>query len=140
VGSGTWRYIGANGIRGNLELDINFMIRAPLWPSVVQQSRAVGSHRTAPVRVLDLHEIAAGKLAALLSRNASRDLFDAHALLGRPDLDRAKLRLAFVVYGGLNRKEWRTISVDDVKAAPREVQQALVPICAPTWRPREPIS
>jgi len=35
-----------------------------------------------------------GKLAALLSRGASRDLFDAHQLFTTSNLDRAKLRLA----------------------------------------------
>jgi len=52
------------------------------------------------VRLLDLHELAAGKLAALLSRNASRDVFDAVELLRREDLDRAKLRLASSSTGG----------------------------------------
>ena len=49
--------------------------------------------------------LAAGKLAALCARRASRDLFDARELL-RTDLDPTKLRLAFVVYGRLNRKDW----------------------------------
>lgn len=42
-----------------------------------------------------------------LEKVASRDIFDARELLRRDDIDRAKLRLAFVVYGGLNRKDWR---------------------------------
>jgi hypothetical protein len=88
----------------------------------------VGSFRSAPIRILDLHELIAGKLAALLARSASRDVFDAHALLANPDLDPAKLRFGFVVYGGINRRDWRTVTPADVVLDPNEVQTALVPM------------
>ena len=127
---GKWRltYTGAKGYPGKLELDVNFMLRTPLWPCVVIACHPVGSLRAAPVRVLDLHELAAGKMAALLARSASRDVFDGHALLGTPGLDPAKLRLGFVVYGGINRRDWRTVSADDVKADLNEVQMELLPM------------
>jgi predicted nucleotidyltransferase component of viral defense system len=127
---GKWRltYVGAKGAPGNLELDINFMLRTPLWPCVTMDCHAVGSVRGAPVHVLDLHELTAGKLAALLARSASRDVFDAHALLVSPGLDPARLRLGFVVYGGINRKDWRTVTTADVTADPNEVEMELVPM------------
>jgi predicted nucleotidyltransferase component of viral defense system len=127
---GKWRltYVGAKGDSGHLELDVNFMLRTPLWPCVTKDCNAVGSVRTAPVRVLDLHELTAGKLAALLARSASRDVFDAHALLVTPGVDPAKLRLGFVVYGGINRKDWRTVSSADVIAEPNEVKMELCPM------------
>jgi predicted nucleotidyltransferase component of viral defense system len=127
---GKWRltYLGTNGAPGNLELDINFMLRTPLWPCVVAECRPVGSFRAAPVRVLDLHELTAGKLAALLARSASRDIFDAHALLATPGLEPAKLRLGFVVYGGINRRDWRTVTTGDVKVDVNEVRMELVPM------------
>ena len=78
--------------------------------------------------MLDLHELAAGKLAALLARHASRDLFDAHGLLQRGGLDMAKLRLGFVVYGALNRKDWRTVSVEDVSFDATELMNELLPV------------
>lgn len=46
--------------------------------------------------LLDIHELAAGKLSALFNRSASRDWFDAHYLLTQMPLDTKKLRLAFV--------------------------------------------
>jgi hypothetical protein len=104
------------------------MLRAPLWPPKVAECFAVGSYKVSPVPVLDLHELAAGKLAALLARSAERDIFDAHRLLGAPDLDRAKLRLAFVVYGGINRKDWRSASVADVKGDVESAWSGLVPM------------
>jgi predicted nucleotidyltransferase component of viral defense system len=127
---GKWRltYVGLKGFPGNLELDVNFMLRTPLWPCVTKECHPVGSLHAAPVRVLDLHELTAGKLAALLARSASRDVFDAHALLVTPGLDAAKLRLGFVVYGGINRMDWRTVSTADVNADVNEVQTGLVPM------------
>lgn len=127
---GKWRlgYVSSTGDSGNLELDVNFMLRTPLWPPVSMESHAVGSHRSVPVRVLDAHELAAGKLAALLARGAGRDIFDAHRLLEAPDLDRSKLRLGFVVYGGINRKDWRTVSQDDLEGDPAAMLRDLVPM------------
>ena len=126
---GKWRltYAAASGRSGNLELDANFLLRTPLWPTIVADSRQVGSHQATQVPMLDIHELAAGKLAALVSRTASRDVFDTRELLGHHALDRAKLRLGFVVYGGANRKDWRSVSVDDVKLDAAEVRNQLLP-------------
>jgi len=126
---GKWRltYPAASGRSGNLELDANFLLRTPLWPTIVADSRQVGSHQATQVPMLDIHELAAGKLAALVSRTASRDVFDTRELLGHHALDRAKLRLGFVVYGGANRKDWRSVSVDDVKLDAVEVRSQLLP-------------
>ncbi|MBI3075686.1 MAG: nucleotidyl transferase AbiEii/AbiGii toxin family protein [Deltaproteobacteria bacterium] len=127
---GKWRlmYTSATGRSANLDLDINFLLRVSLWPTAAVDSRPVGSYRASGVRMLDLHEIAGGKLAALVARTASRDLFDARELLRLRGLDPARLRLAFVVYGGANRKDWRSISVDDVRVDVAEVQNQLLPV------------
>jgi predicted nucleotidyltransferase component of viral defense system len=127
---GKWRltYVASTGGSGNLELDVNFTLRTPLWPPRVVPCHPVGSFKAAPVTVLDPHELAAGKLAALLARSANRDVFDAHRLLASPDLDPARLRLGFVVYGGMNRKDWRTVSPEDVKCDLAGAQRDLVPM------------
>ena len=80
---GKWRlrYDSAMGEGGNLEGDLNFMFRVPLWPALRKDSRQVGSFSAKRIPVVDLHELAVGKMAALLSRQASRDLFDVHQLL-----------------------------------------------------------
>ena len=127
---GKWRltYVASTGGSGNLELDVNFMLRTPLWAPRVAECHPVGSFKAAPVTVLDPHELAAGKLAALLARSANRDVFDAHRLLVAPDLDHARLRLGFVVYGGINRKDWRTVSPEDVRGDPADAWRDLVPM------------
>ena len=126
---GKWRltYRSAAGGLGNLELDMNFLLRTPLWPAGPLDSRPLGSFRASRVPVLDIHELAAGKLAALLSSRASRDLFDTCQLLRRGDLDLVKLRLAFVVYGAASRQDWRSVVVEDVNGDAAELQRRLLP-------------
>jgi hypothetical protein len=80
------------------------------------------------VPVLDLHELVAGKLAALFGRTAARDVFDAHGLLGRADLDATRTRLAFVAYGAMNRRDWRSVSVGELRLDPKEAERMLVPL------------
>jgi len=127
---GKWRlqYESALGGRGNLELDLNFMLRVPLWPILSRDSRPIGSRKAKAIPLLDPHELAAGKFAALLARHESRDLFDAHQILNRDDLHPERLRLAFVVYGAMNRKDWRTVSADDVRFDTAEIRDSLVPV------------
>ena len=135
---GKWRlsYASALGGTRSLELDVNFVLRTPLWPVGFSDCRPVGGIRATRVAVLDVHELAAGKLAALFARSAARDLFDARGLLRRDGLDRAKLRLGFVVYGGANRRDWREVAVSDVTTTPAGVDAQLAPMLREGTRPR----
>jgi len=127
---GKWRlrYDSALGQGGNVEVDLNFMFRIPLWPVTVAGSRPLGSHSASGITLMDRHELAAGKLAALLSRHAARDLFDAHHFLTRAAYDPARLRIAFVVYGAMSRKDWRTVTADDIDFEMHELRSTLVPV------------
>ncbi len=113
---------------GILQLDLNFMLRVPLWPVCPQDSFPIGSYSASGIPMLDLHEIAAGKFAALLSRRTARDLYDSHRLFQSGSLDADKLRLAFVVYGAMNRKDWRTVRSDDVAFDLLDLENQLVPV------------
>lgn len=127
---GKWRlrYDSALGEGGNLELDLNFMFRVPLWPVEPLDSKPLGTSRATGIPVLDIHELAAGKLAALLARSASRDLFDTHLLLTQSRLDDARLRLGFVLYGAMNRRDWREVRASDVALDAKEVENQLIPV------------
>ncbi|MBW2021227.1 MAG: nucleotidyl transferase AbiEii/AbiGii toxin family protein, partial [Deltaproteobacteria bacterium] len=126
---GKWRlsYQSFTGQSGNLEVDLNFMFRQPLWDIQPADSHPFGDFQARSIPVLDLHELAAGKLAALLSRRQARDLFDCHRILNMDDLERDRLRIAFVVYGGMNRRDWRTVSIEDVDFDPAELTSLLIP-------------
>jgi hypothetical protein len=132
---GKWqlRYDSSLGEGGNLEVDLNFMFRVPLWPIQKLNAKQFVANSAKQVPVLDLHELAAGKLVALLVRHASRDLFDAHQLFTRSHLDLEKLRLGFVLYGAMNRKDWRSVKIDDLGYDPRELENQLIPVVRPEF-------
>jgi len=127
---GKWqlRYKSFTGQSGNLEVDLNYMFRQPLWNILFADSHRLGDFLSVNIPILDLHELAAGKLVALLARGQARDLFDSHRIFNLTDLDLDRVRIAFVVYGGMNRKDWRTVSIKDVNFDEAELTRLLMPM------------
>lgn len=127
---GKWllRYQSAFGQRGNLEVDINFMYRVPLWPVRILSSHQLESWQAFNVPVMDIHELAAGKLTALLARHKARDLFDSYHILQMENLSLDRLRIAFVVYGAMNRKDWRSVSIEDAAFDAAELENQLISV------------
>lgn len=127
---GKWqlRYESALGAGGNLEVDINFMFRVPLCELTKRCSHLIGQRRTGEITLLDIHELGAGKLAALFSRHASRDLFDAHELLTKQPLDFEKFRIICLLYGAISSQDWRTVTPEMLHFETRELQQQLIPV------------
>ena len=127
---GKWRlrYASFTGQSSNLEVDFNFMFRRPLWEIQHADSYPLGNFQAKGIPILDLHELLAGKLSALFSRRQARDLFDCHQILHRKNLHGEWLRTAFVVYGAMNRKDWRTISLGDVNYDETEWVRQLGPM------------
>lgn len=124
-----WRYPSALGQMGNLEIDLNFMYRVPLWPIEFKSSCAVGSKQVHDIPVLDLHELSAGKLAALIDRKTGRDLFDAYHLLTKTNIDMVKLRLALVVYSAINRKaDLRKLTPEAISVDVSDLKNRLLPL------------
>lgn len=97
-------------------------------PPEIRDSRPLGAFSATRIPVLDVHELAVGKLSALFSRGACRDLFDAHYLFQKISFDARRLRLGFVVYGGASRRDWRTVKIEEITADPRDVERQLVPV------------
>ena len=126
---GKWllQYQSSTGQRANLEVDVNFMFRIPLWPVVKMDSKQLGAWQAKGIFVLDIHELAAGKLAALFSRRQARDLFDCHKILHSSNLDHNRLRVAFVLYGAMNRKDWRTVSPENINFDTDDLIRQLFP-------------
>ena len=48
--------------------------------------------------------------------------------LFQQDLDIKKLRIAFIVYGGMSRTDWRRIQVKDIQFEWREFEDMLLPL------------
>lgn len=129
---GKWLAVhpSAMGGQGTLEVDINFMMRQPLFGVTVMDSVVLGGHRVTGVTVVDRHELAAGKLVALLDRRAGRDLFDARRLFQWEGLNWKWIRAGMLALGASGRNDWRHASVEAVGADPRELRQKLL-MCLP---------
>lgn len=127
---GKWTLRYQTALQGNprLEVDLNFLTRIPLWSIELKNSHKLGSYQAYKIPILDKHELAGGKLKALFSRHSSRDLFDAHQILLDNSFDIEKLRIAFLVYGGMSRIDWRTISPDNINFSWIELRNMLLPM------------
>ena len=125
----TLRYLSALGGQDSIKVEVNYQYRVPLWEPQRKDSRVALPTAVTGVLLMNEYELAAGKLAALLARRKSRDLFDAHALLRQyPLADAARLRQAFVLYGAMNIEDWRTITPDDIAPAAEQMQSELFPL------------
>ena len=127
---GKWqlRYAAARGGQGNIEIDINYMFRVPLWSVQYRNSVAIGPLHVQAMPVMDLHELAAGKLAALLDRCAARDLYDGVKLLAMPELDRSSLRTALTVYAGMNLQDMSEATPEYLNVSADEIADRLLPL------------
>lgn len=137
-GKMVWRYPSVLGQRGNLEIDLNFMYRQPLW-NVELLTPKISYEKTMHVPVLDFHELAAGKLSALFSRSLSRDLFDAHYLLTKCKLETAKLRIAFVTYLAMTTIELSRLNSIYIECNILDIRNRLFPVMRQMELPRSQV-
>jgi predicted nucleotidyltransferase component of viral defense system len=129
---GKWvaRCGSALGGGASIEVDLNYMARGPLFGVQTMTSTPLGGVSATGISVLDLHEVVAGKLVALLDRRAARDLFDARRILETQTLDWSLVRVGVLAWGAAGRRDWREASLDDIGGDPRELRQKLA-ICLP---------
>lgn len=129
---GKWLAVHPSALGGNgtIEVDINYMMRQPLFGTSRMDSVLLGTARAKDVLVIDLHEIIAGKLVALLDRRAARDLFDARRIFALPSIDWRLVKAAMLALGASGRNDWRKASADNIGADPNELRQKLL-ICLP---------
>jgi predicted nucleotidyltransferase component of viral defense system len=119
-------YKSVLGTKGRLEIDLNYVYRSPLWDAEWRLSPSWP--KATKAKVLNIHELAAGKLNALLERDVSRDLFDSHQLLTKWPLDTEKLRLAFTVYAAMRQQSWQQVKVNNVKFSVKDIRDKLIPV------------
>lgn len=126
-GKMVWFYPSLLGQRGSIEIDINFMYRQPLFP-ILLKSPNIQKYKQLQGPVLDIHELAAGKLSALFDRRVSRDWFDAHYLLTKMPLDKPKLKLAFVTYLAMTKIDLSHIVPEKIDFDLTDLRNRLVPV------------
>jgi hypothetical protein len=123
------RFASVLGGTQNLEVDVSYVARVPLWGSVRRPVRfPPGS--TVEVPTLEIEELAAGKFAALVQRTAARDAFDAARLLDlMPDLvERLVFRTAFLCFVGGSRPDVREVRKRGSLLASRTLARDVEPL------------
>lgn len=138
-GKMVWRYDSVLGQKGNLEIDLNYMYRQPLWPIQSLVPKLV-TNQSFKFPVLDIHELAAGKLSALMTRSASRDIFDAHHLFKQCNLDMNKLRLSFVAYISMTSMQPHKLQPGMINYEVNELRNRLLPVSKQNQIPTSPKS
>ncbi len=124
-----WRYPSALGNQGNIEVDLNFMYRVPLLPIESKHSIVLAGKQIKNLQVLDIHELAAGKLTALLERQTGRDFFDANKLFQSNKINKDKLRLVFVLYAAMcTKRDMLKLSIPKIVVDYQDLQNKLIPV------------
>ncbi|MCW5588265.1 MAG: nucleotidyl transferase AbiEii/AbiGii toxin family protein [Legionellales bacterium] len=128
-GKMVWRYPSALGNQGNIEVDINFMYRVPLLSTEKRDSITIAGKRITNLQILDIHELAAGKLTALLERQTGRDFFDANELFQYAKINQKKLRIIFVLYSAMcSKKDMLSLTIDDITVNHSDLKNKLIPV------------
>ena len=139
-GSTAWtlRYANLAGNRDSVKVEVNWLLRVPIWTPVRLTFRSAFPGDPVDVTVLSREEVVAGKVAALLDRAAPRDLFDVATLADHGatgDLDR--LRRATTLLGTFHTNDFRRrlerAYIDEV--GDRELRNALWPTLRRDFRP-----
>ena len=95
-----YEYQNAGGMKDNLKIKINYMLRCHVLPVVRRKVSFPWMADELTVLSVDPIEIFAAKIVALLSRTAARDLYDVHnmithKLFGEPELDMLRKCVCF---------------------------------------------
>lgn len=135
-GKSVWRYSNAFGTKGNLELDINYLYRQPILPiTYLKPSKLFALDFECPT--LDIHELTAGKLSALFSRNASRDVFDSYYLMKQYDFNYTLLRLCFIIYLAMTDNDIVKIKPETIVVDPNDIKNRLLPVLSQEKLPKK---
>ncbi|MCE5225021.1 MAG: nucleotidyl transferase AbiEii/AbiGii toxin family protein [Porphyromonadaceae bacterium] len=97
-------YINSGGVRDNIKIELNYSLRCHLFPLVHKNVKMHGFLSAAEVLSVAPMEIFAGKIVALLSRAAARDLYDINNMLNYGLFDEAEqdmLRRCAVYYSAV---------------------------------------
>jgi hypothetical protein len=123
------RYPSLNGGARDLELDVNYVQRVPLL-GVERRKLTLTGVGDVEVPLLHIAELAAGKFAALASRAAARDYFDADRLLEvRPELvSDPEFRVAFVTIAASARQDYLDHPGRIPTLTAQDVRQRLLPL------------
>ena len=106
--SRVYDFSGASGNRDNIKIEINYSLRAHILPAEDRPITAEAFSKEYRVKTLAPIEIFGSKINALLSRAATRDLYDVRNMVSLNIFDepeKALLRKVVVFYAAISAKE-----------------------------------
>lgn len=119
--SWVYDYINAAGNRDNIKIEINYSMRAHIFPA--REMKIITEHFTSEYKIkcLNAIEIFGSKINALLSRAAARDLYDTYNMIRFGLFDEEEqdlLRKCVVFYAAVSAKEinknFETVAIDKI--------------------------
>lgn len=81
LSSAVYQYVNAGGMKDNLKIEINYMMRAHVLPTSRREVNLPWLETKETVLALHPIEIYASKIVALMNRAAPRDLYDVYLML-----------------------------------------------------------
>lgn len=131
-------YENSHGARDSVRVDINYLMRVPLYGIVRLDLPGLFDLEPAQVPCLAIEDVFGSKLKALATRAQARDLYDAARFLrDGPSHDSGRLRRAFLFYCHMDDATLRTVDLQAVRRINQAtVERDLYPMLRRDDRPR----
>lgn len=128
-----YEYVNAGGVKDNIKIEINYMLRCHILPVEKRKVMLPWSDEAVEVLSVSPVEIFSSKTVALLSRTAPRDLYDLHNMirLGAIDDDKKKLyRKCVVFYSAISTEHPpREFEFDNIENVTKmQIKRDLIPV------------
>ncbi len=128
-----YEYVNAGGVRDNIKIEINYMMRVHVLPLEKRVARLPWEQHILKVLCVAEAEIFASKLVALMNRSAPRDLYDIYNMVrykAIPDEDTDLLRKCAVFYSAIAAETVpREFSLERIgNISPVQIKRMLEPV------------
>lgn len=128
-----YEYANCGGVKDNLKIEINYMLRCHVLPTAKREVQLPWSEKSFRVLSVAPLEIFASKIVALLTRMAPRDLYDIHNMVRYGLFDESEeemLRKCAVFYSAIGAEQPpKRFELDYIgKISARQIKRDLEPV------------
>jgi predicted nucleotidyltransferase component of viral defense system len=128
-----YEYLNCGGVKDNLKIEINYMLRCHVLPVERREVKLPWSEDVLTVLSVAPLEIFASKTVALLTRTAPRDLYDMHNMVKYGLFDESEeelLRKCVVFYSAIGaEKPPVKFEIDNIgNVSPLQIKRDLIPV------------
>ncbi len=128
-----YEYVNCGGVKDNLKIEINYMLRCHVLPVARREVKLPWSDEALTVLSVAPLEIFASKTVALLTRTAPRDLYDMHNMIKYGLFDESEeemLRKCAVFYSAIGAEQPpKRFELDNIgKVSSQQIKRDLDPV------------